>query len=72
MASKRLRSTTFGWGFGHTWQAYLVGLFFAALLGGGALLIEPDEYPLEFVLYALVLCAGIIGLGLARGQSAQS
>ncbi len=59
------------WSLGQTWQANVVVSLFASVLLGGAVIIEPEEYPVEFFLFALVLCAGLVSLGFARGKSQQ-
>jgi hypothetical protein len=72
MTSHSVQPRTLGFRLGNSWPAYLVSALFLGLLAGGGVLIEPEEYPLEFTLYALVLVAGYAALGFARGQSTQS
>jgi hypothetical protein len=67
-----LKQRTLGFYFGNSWPTYFAGALFLGLLAGGGVLIEPEENPVEFAMYLLILAAGFAGLGLARGQSTQS
>jgi hypothetical protein len=72
MTSHFVRQRTLGFDLGHSWPAYLAGGLFFGLLVGGGVLIEPEENPMEFAMYFLILAAGFVALGFARGQSTQS
>jgi hypothetical protein len=72
MATHSVRQRTLGFNLGRSWPAFFAGALFLGLLVGGGVLIEPEENPVEFAMYLLILAAGFAGLGLARGQSTQS
>jgi lipopolysaccharide export LptBFGC system permease protein LptF len=72
MATHSVRQRTLGFNLGSSWPAFLAGALFLGLLFGGGVLIEPEENPMEFAMYLLVLAAGFAALGFARGQATQS
>jgi hypothetical protein len=60
----------YGWGWGSpaTWQGWLVlGIFFA-LLGLGFVWLPPGRSAAAFLAYTGVLCAGLLGVCLAKGE----
>lgn len=57
-----------GWGLPARWQGWAVLLGFAALLVGGALVLLPGRGPVAFVLYALLLSAGLTAICWWKGE----
>jgi hypothetical protein len=60
----------FGWGWGlpRVWQGWLVLAIFAALVGAGAVSLLPSRGPGAFVAYSVVLCLGLMGVCIIKGE----
>lgn len=60
----------YGWGWGTpaTSQGWLVLAAFFVLLGLGVVWLPPERSAVAFLVYTVVLCAGLLGICLAKGE----
>lgn len=60
----------YGWGWGAPvcWQGWVVTVLYVVLLAGGGLLLGRPERVPWFVLYALVLSSGLVGICWLKGE----
>ena len=60
----------YGWGWGPPvrWQGWAVLVGFFALLGAGFILLPPEQYALEFTIYASALAGFLILVCYLKGE----
>jgi hypothetical protein len=57
-----------GWGLPVAWQGWLVMACFGALLIAGIVMWTPNHYPLQFVVFVVVLNVALIGVCWLKGE----